>query len=206
MTEKDPTKSYAFVSYAHTDGIIAEAIDVQLRQLARRGRGRDALDSFLDTRSIKPGERWEPVITDHLHIADWLIVVFTGDQSDYCGFEIGMFSQINGLLGPAPAADKRLVCLHDVETARLPVVVKPYQATRMITLNEGIDQRSVSAGEENDFWWESPIGKFLREFCHYKALYVPDPDNPTEFKADIIEASQKVRLIPLTQVDRDFVV
>jgi len=79
-----------FISYAHEDTIIANAIKDQLTLLAQSGKGGPSLNCFLDTESIQPGIKYEPVIRAALEQADWLIVVFTGYQSVYCGYEIGM--------------------------------------------------------------------------------------------------------------------
>ena len=51
-----------FISYAHEDSIIANAIKDQLTLLAQRGKGGPSLNCFLDTESIQPGVKYEPVI------------------------------------------------------------------------------------------------------------------------------------------------
>src|SRR3954451_21842712 len=114
-----------FISYAHEDTIIANAIKDQLTLLARSGKGGSSLNCFLDTESIQPGIKYEPVIRAALAQADWLIVVFTGYQSVYCGYEIGMYS----IIKPQPDKsidEKPVACLYDVEQKKLPAVVEVY--------------------------------------------------------------------------------
>ena len=101
--------THAFVSYAHQDTIIANEIERQLTFLAERGKGKSFLKCFLDTKSILPGQRYEPVIKAALEQTDWLVVVFTGDQSVYCGFEIGIYSVIK------PQSDKPVICFCGLE-------------------------------------------------------------------------------------------
>lgn len=84
--------THAFISYAHPDVVIAEAIEQELTRLARKGKGKGFLTCFLDSKSIPRGQRYEPIIREGLKDADWLVVIFTGDQSVYCGFEMGLFS------------------------------------------------------------------------------------------------------------------
>src|SRR5215813_7629670 len=117
--------THAFISYAHQDTIIANEIEKQLGYLAARGKGKSFLKCFLDTKSIPPGQRYEPIIKAALEQTDWLVVVFTGDQSVYCGFEIGIYS----ILKPnddVPHEDKPVICLHDVDKAKLPAVLDGY--------------------------------------------------------------------------------
>jgi hypothetical protein len=117
-----------FISYAHEDTIIANAIKDQLTLLAQSGKGGSSLNCFLDTESIQPGIKYEPVIRAALDQADWLIVVFTGYQSVYCGYEIGMYS----IIKPQPDKsidEKPVACLHDVEQKKLPAVVEGYNTT-----------------------------------------------------------------------------
>ena len=92
-----------FISYAHEDTImLLTPIRNQLTLLAQHGEGGPSLKCFLDTESIEPGQKFEPVIKSALEEADWLIMVFTGDQSVYCGYEIGMYS----ILKPHPRANR----------------------------------------------------------------------------------------------------
>jgi len=67
--------THAFVSYAHQDVIIADALEEQLTHLAKNGRGKSFLTCFLDTKSIPKGQKYEPIIRAGLKDADWLIVI-----------------------------------------------------------------------------------------------------------------------------------
>src|SRR6478736_1550880 len=111
-----------FISYAHEDAKIANAIRDQLILLARSGKGAPSLKCFLDTESIKPGVKYQPIIKTALQKADWLIVVYTGYQSVYCGYEIGMYSVIND----KPMGEKPVACVHDVDQAKLPATFQDY--------------------------------------------------------------------------------
>jgi hypothetical protein len=64
MLESDPTEVHAFISYAHTDSTIADAVHAQLVRLAERGRGKSALHCFLDTKDIDPGKELWPEVGD----------------------------------------------------------------------------------------------------------------------------------------------
>ena len=90
MDEKPNEKTRVFISYAREDEVIAKAIRAQLILLAQSGKGAPSLNCFLDTESIPQGVKYEPVIKAALEQADYLIVVFTGYQSEYCGYEIPM--------------------------------------------------------------------------------------------------------------------
>ena len=64
----DPT--YAFVSYAHQDFVIADEIRNQLINLAQRGMGGSHVNCFLDTESIQQGQKYGPVIRSALEQTD----------------------------------------------------------------------------------------------------------------------------------------
>lgn len=120
--------THVFISYANQDTIVAHAIRDQLTLLAQHGEGAPSLKCFLDTESIEPGQKFEPVIKAALEDADWLIVVFTGDQSVYSGYEIGMYS----ILKPhadKPSNEKPVAWLHDVDKSKLPAVMNGYNTT-----------------------------------------------------------------------------
>jgi hypothetical protein len=184
--ENQMHKTHAFVSYAHQDFIIADALEKQLFLLAGKGKGKPLLTCFLDTKSIPKGAKYEPIIRSGLVGADWLIVIFTGDQSVYCGFEIGLFSSIN--------PDKKpIICLHDVEKSRLPGVLDGYNTVPVGPIVPYLTKDSINSGEEMNLWWDSPIGLFLREFCEKKKLYEPgDVNNPSEYTVDIATAAKAI--------------
>src|SRR5262249_5790257 len=110
----------AFISYHHNDSIIGSILAEQLSVLAGFGEGRPALSCFLDAEAIGPGEIWQPVIDDNLRSNDWLLVIFTGKPSLYCGYEIGTFSQLNSHAIKKEPPDKRIIGLYDVPEATLP--------------------------------------------------------------------------------------
>lgn len=185
--QNDPDVSYAFISYHHSDNDIATAIRTELFRLAERGRGKRYLSCFLDTdpKSIEDGNRWEPIIKDHVELTDWLVCIYTGDQSDYCGFEVGAFSLRNELGSNTPVHDKHLICLYDVPPDKLPKLFSPYK-------NEQIIRSAITHSEVNT-WWNSPVGRFLNQFCAYRQLYVPTHrENPAEYTIDIAQSAEVI--------------
>jgi len=179
--------TYAFISYAHQDSIIANEIERQLTYLAEKGKGKSFLKCFLDTKSIPPGQKYEPIIKTALEQADWLIVVFTGDQSVYCGFEIGIYSIIK------PQSDKPVICLHDVDKNNLPAVLDGYTTAMVAQVAPFLANDPMPSGEEVKLWWESSIGYFLRSFCRAKSLYTADDcANPSEYTVDIAKAAKGI--------------
>jgi hypothetical protein len=178
--------THAFVSYAHQDVIIADALEEQLTHLAKNGKGKSFLTCFLDTKSIPKGQKYEPIIRAGLKDADWLIVIFTGDQSVYCGFEIGLFSSIN-------PEEKPIICLHDVDKSRLPGVLDGYNTVPVGPIVPYHTKDPIISGEEMNLWWDSPIGLFLRDFCKKKKLYTADDaENPSEYTVDIATAAKAI--------------
>jgi hypothetical protein len=182
-----------FISYAHEDRTIANAIRDQLTLLAQSGRGGPSLNCFLDTESIPPATRYEPVIRAALDQADWLIVVFTGYQSVYCGYEIGMYSIIK------PQTDKSIdekpvACLHDVEQKKLPAVVEGYNTTLISQIAPYLPDAPNTFTPNTDLWWNSPVGRLLRAICGTKDLYTPQhrKNNPVQYQTDIAQAASKI--------------
>jgi hypothetical protein len=177
----------AFISYAHQDTIIANEIERQLTFLAGRGKGKGFLKCFLDTKSIPAGQKYEPIIKSALEGADWLIVVFTGDQSVYCGFEIGIYSVMR------PHDDKPVMCLHDVDKSALPAVLDGYKTATVAQVAPYLASDPIPTGEEVNLWWESGIGRFLHDFCNSKGLYTAnDCENPGEYPVDIAKAAKSI--------------
>src|ERR1700759_5082043 len=184
--------THAFISYAHQDTIIANEIEKQLGYLASRGKGKSFLKCFLDTKSIAPGQRYEPIIKSALEQTDWLIVVFTGDQSVYCGFEIGIYSVVKSN-GDVPHEEKPVICLHDVDKAKVPAVLKGYNTTAVSQIVPFSSADPIPSGEEVKLWWDSAIGKFLQAFCKSKRLYTPeDCNDPSEYTVDIAKAARQI--------------
>lgn len=185
--------SSAFISYHHDDRIIGETLRDELSVLASRGKGRMALSSFLDAKDIPQGADWKQILNQNLGNMDWLIVVFTGDQSVYCGYEIGTFSQLHAQ-SPVKGI-KRIMGLYDVDSASLPVVLKDSQNTFVTTVDNVVDIKSVTVtSQEMDYWYSSEVGKFLRDFCTYKDLYTPqdEQDAPVTYSSNIALAAKRV--------------
>ncbi len=184
--------TYAFVSYAHQDFIIADEIRNQLDNLAQRGMGGSCLECFLDTESIEPGKKYEPVIRKALEQTDWLIVVFTGDQSVYCGFEIGLYSFMND--SGRPQEEKPVVCIHDVDRTKLPAVVAGYNTTQVSPVASCLPDNATASSPDVKLWWDSSLGKLLRDICQSKNLYTPlhRKRDPAQYELDIAKAASKI--------------
>jgi hypothetical protein len=142
------------------------------------------LNCFLDTESIKPGVKYQPVIRAALDQADWLIVVFTGNQSAYCGFEIGMYS-IN---------EKPVACLHDVEQKNLPAVVEGYSTTLISQIAPYLRDPPNVLTDNVKLWYNSPVGRLLIAICHTKNLYIQQHsiNDPGQYQIKIAEAASKI--------------
>jgi hypothetical protein len=182
-----PDTTHAFISYAHQDAIVANELQKQLTFLAEKGNGKPYLSCFLDTKSIPKGQRYEPIIRSGLEQADWLIVIFTGDQSVYCGYEIGLYSVIN------PKVDKPIICLHDVDKSGLPAVLDGYNTAPVTQVAPYAANGPIPSGSELNLWWDSAVGLFLRDFCRTKDLYTPEHcDNPSEYTVDIARAARNI--------------
>lgn len=182
-----PHITHAFISYAHQDAIIANELQKQLTFLAEKGNGKAFLGCFLDTKSIPKGQRYEPIIRSGLEHADWLIVIFTGDQSVYCGYEIGLYSILN------TNDDKPIICLHDVDKTGLPAVLDGYNTAMVTPVGPYHANDPMPSGSDLNLWWDSAVGQFLREFCRKKGLYTAEHcDNPGEYAVDIARAARSI--------------
>jgi hypothetical protein len=151
-----------FLSYHHSDGIIASTLRKALKEI-----NRTRVKCFLDTFEIKSGKQWEEELTKALKEADWLLCVFTGEQSEYCGYEVGVFSESHGLK-ISPNSDSRVICLHDVPT--FPSIFHAHQ-NKVIQFPP---ERKPAAFDERKFYLESELAKFLSDFHSYKGLYVEE--------------------------------
>jgi hypothetical protein len=187
MIARDDDKIYVFINCSHKDGIIAEVIEDQLKQLTAKWRGRYALDCFVDYK-IMPGQEWHGVIVDRLRFADWLIVILTGEESLYCDFEIAAFIEINGNESGKHRTYNKISCLYDVDDETLPSAVKFREEVTKIAISKNADAQIT----EDEFWWESPVGTLLREFCAYKEHYSGDYISSQEFRDDIVFAAKKI--------------
>lgn len=177
-------KVHAFINYARQDESIANALNSELKRL-----GREDLQTFQDTRNIPPGAPWEPIILKELRKTDWLICVFTDKQSDYCGFEIATFKHFNGMLEGRMSEDKRLLCLYDCDPASLPSLFDSMHNVRVPTLEDVRSRKNLTFAELEDYWYDTPIGLFLREFCEYRNLY---PVNEDSFRQDIAASAARI--------------
>jgi len=184
--------TFAFISYAHQDFIIADEMRNQLGGLAQHGMGGNCLECFLDTESIMPGQKYEPVIRKALEQTNWLIVVFTGDQSVYCGYEIGLYSFMND--DSKPQEEKPVVCLHDVDRTKLPAVVAGYSTTQISRVAPYLPDNATASMPEVKLWWNSPLGKLLQDICQDKDLYSPNhrKRDPGQYELDIAKAASKI--------------
>lgn len=182
--------THAFISYAHQDTIIAEEIERQLTVLAGKGKGKSFLKCFLDTKSIPPGQLYQPIIKSALEQADWLIVIFTGHQSVYCGYEIGIYSVVKPH-DDTPLDKKPVACLHDVDQSKIPGVMDGYNTTLVSQAAPYDPDDPIPSGGEVNLWFESPVGKLLRSLCASKNLYTAN-DSPSEYTVDIAKAAKKI--------------
>lgn len=177
-----------FISYRHEDRVIATTLKDALTEI-----NRERVDCFLDCESIGAGEGWEQELADALDRADWLVSIYTGRQSEYCGYEVGVFTR--GKLGLAGPNDFRLACLHDVP--ELPGLLRAHQNTFVSPRPTGsvaAPDNVSPAGwppEEAVFYRQSNLFAFLDSFCAYRGLYVPRAEREHAQKQDLLLAAAK---------------
>lgn len=153
---KRDEKVYVFISYARDDHIIAKAIYEVLTDV-----NPDRVDCFLDTEKIGIGDGWERVLRNKLDRAKWLVCVYTGEQSEFCGYEIGIFSANNKIsLNRRAASTARIACLHDV--TKLPEVFNPYRHVLVAPVESSEQNNSVAN--------ETELVQFLDEFYNSENL------------------------------------
>jgi hypothetical protein len=114
-----PAKVHVFISYAKADNQIATALREEVADI-----NRDRVECFLDSETIASGEGWERKLEDALEVAHWLVCIYTGEQSEFCGYEIGVFTRGKAL--EKNAGNSQLVCLHDV--SNYPAVFRAHLA------------------------------------------------------------------------------
>ena len=155
----DTSKVSVFISHASADTNIATALFEELTDI-----NRERVECFLDTRTIASGKNWTHLLNEALTTADWLVCIYTGEQSEFCGFEVGVFTTIH----QAQSQDDRLVCLHDV--AEIPAVFQSHQ-NRLVTFppNKGVANIQF---DDVEFYSRSPLAMFLSDFYKYKDLYI----------------------------------
>lgn len=147
-----------FISYARSDEAIARVLFDDLTHV-----NRERVHCFLDTAKIPSGQKFEEVIIRELREADWLICVYTGEQSEYCGFEIGIFQAAKL---DDPSRDRRFVCLHDVPD--LPGVFNGHQNHRI----PPPPSTALTDKEEEEYYSNSDVESFFSNFYNYENLYV----------------------------------
>jgi TIR domain len=155
-------KVNVFISYASVDRDIANALYEELTEIDR-----NRVVCFLDTKAIESGHSWQDDLEQALRCADWLVCVYTGEQSEYCGYEVGVFVEANKLVDQAKRRDTRIVCLHNVED--LPGLFRTYQSKLIVAPAE--PAAGAVALDETTFYQNAPIAKFLGDFYKYKNLY-----------------------------------
>ena len=176
-----PRKVHVFISYAKADHQIAVALREEIIRI-----NHDRIECFLDSETIASGEGWKEKLEKALRAADWLICIYTGEQSEFCGYEVGVFTQGSALA--ANAGNSRLVCLHDVRT--YPTVFQSHQ-NRYVELPP--DGPLDGTFDESAFYEQSEVAKFFEDFCRYQSLYVAY-DN-SEAKRQSQEIIQKAKRI-----------
>jgi hypothetical protein len=164
-----------FISYAKADNLVATALREEITDI-----NRDRVECFLDSETIASGEGWEKKLEEALEAADWLVCVYTGEQSEFCGYEIGVFTRGRAL--EKSVSNSRLVCLHDV--ANYPAVFNAHQ-NRYVEL----PPERVPSGEtfdETGFYQASGVAKFFEDFCQYDALYVAGETSEVQRRSQAI--------------------
>jgi TIR domain len=147
---------HVFISYARDDYIIAKAIYDVLTDV-----NPERVNCFLDTAKIGIGDDWQRVLLERLDQAKWLVCIYTGEQSEFCGYEIGIFSARNKItLNRRTASTARIACLHDV--TKLPEVFNPYRHV-LVAPVENSEQNSGVANE-------TELVQFLDEFYNSENL------------------------------------
>jgi hypothetical protein len=150
-----------FISYASADAGIAAALFEELSEIDH-----NRVVCFLDTETIGSGRDWKKRLDSFLQSADWLVCVYTGEQSEFCGYEIGVFEQVNNLT--SGGTESPVVCLHDVPT--LPTVFAAHQ-NRLVKFPPDASTQNKQFNE-SDFYLHSPLAKFFSDLYAYKGLYV----------------------------------
>jgi hypothetical protein len=181
LVQKASSTVSVFISYAHNDDGIAQALYEELIDV-----NPDRVNCFLDTRKIQSGRNFESELDYALDQADWLVCIYTGEQSEYCGYEIGVFKKTRGIT--SETNDSRLVCIHDVES--LPGVFRNHQNNMVIFPPE---PQPSATFDTNSFYLSSPIASFFKNFYKYKSLYVPkDSDDAQRQLAKLVRQSRRI--------------
>jgi TIR domain len=156
-------KINVFISYARNGHVIARVLHDELSTI-----NPDRVHCFLDTEAIESGEGWEKKLESALAAADWLVCIYTGEQSEFCGYEIGVFTKGKAL--EKTAATSRLVCLHDV--AVYPTVFRGHQNRKIEFPPETTNPAETF--DETGFYERTEVARFLADFCKYENIYTAD--------------------------------
>lgn len=156
-------KINVFISYAKADHAIADALRDEIIDL-----NRDRIECFLDTKTIESGEGWEKRLEGALQIADWLLCIYTGEQSEFCGYEVGVFTSGKAL--EKREEHTRLVCLHDVPA--YPTIFRSHQNRFVEYPPEHLP--SGETFDETGFYERSDLAKLFNDLCKFDGLYVPN--------------------------------
>jgi hypothetical protein len=158
-----------FLSYHRADEQIAKALYSEIKDISPR------IECFLDTERIEGGEEWKEKLDEALQAADWLICIYTGEQSDYCGYEVGVFSHTRS--NARNDEDGRLVCIHDVP--KIPDLFHDHQNQRV----EYPPQLAAgdSPFDEAGFYSQSKLASFFRNLYAYDRLKVARDESDREW-------------------------
>jgi hypothetical protein len=179
--ELRPDLVNVFISYHHNDDMIAKELKKRLTKI-NTGRVR----CFLDSEAIEAGTNWEATLLANLKKADWLVCVFTGEESDYCGYEVGVFCEAKGF-SMSHNEESRIVCLHDVD--RYPEIFHAHQ-NYLISFPPERPQKDYN---ETKFFRKSNVYKFLAFFYAYKNLYQSENAIESDAQSDsIIEDAKAI--------------
>ena len=181
-------KVRVFISYARADYRIAETLRDELMEL-----NRDRVDCFLDTKTIESGEGFENKLEEALKAAHWLLCIFTGEQSEYCGFEVGVFTA--GKASLRERESSRVVCFHDVPN--YPGIFRSQENISIEYPPERLTTGEVF--DEAGFYGRSPLVKFFQDFSKFQSLYVPREEGEFTRRAESFIRKAK----GITQAFRD---
>ena len=176
-------KVRVFISYAHPDADIAQALFDALKD-----GNQSRVLCFLDAFTITSGDDWAKTIRNELRVSDWLIFIYhEGRSYEFCGFEIGTFTTIHDLDGDEKKTDARMFTIHDIDP--LPSLLQ-FRQNRKVHYRNGeddFDPERALLPDEVEFYANSPLGRFFAEF------YEAPPGNPLFPIQDAVLDSPKFR-------------
>jgi hypothetical protein len=179
---KGGRKVNVFISYAKADHAIADALREEIIDL-----NRDRIDCFLDSKTIESGEGWEKRLESALQAADWLVCIYTGVQSEFCGYEVGVFTSGKAL--EKREEHTRLVCVHDVPT--YPTLFRSHQNRRVAYPPEHLLPGETF--DEKGFYEQSDLAKLFNDLSKFDGLYVPS--DGAEYQRQTQAFTRKAKLV-----------